>query len=79
MFKDALAFALDRPLSGGDLSKRESQVLSLLSRGLTNQQIGLTLDISPHTIKTHVDHIFNKLGVENRIQAAVWAAKNDFV
>ena len=61
------------------LSPREEQVLRLVSQGLTNLQIGRTLTLSPHTVKTHLDNILNKLGVSNRTQAAVWAAKHDLV
>lgn len=66
-----------RPPPGGRLSQREHQVLGLVSQGLTNPQIGRLLNVSPHTVKTHLDNILNKLGVNNRTQAAVWAAKND--
>ena len=65
------------PPPGGRLSQREHQVLVLVSQGLTNPQIGRLLNVSPHTVKTHLDNILNKLGVNNRTQAAVWAAKND--
>ena len=64
---------------GGYLSQRESQVLRLVSQGLTNQAIGQALKLSPNTIKTHLDNILNKLGAVNRTQAAVWAAKNNLV
>lgn len=64
---------------GGMLSQRETEVLCLASLGLTNHQIGMILEVSLHTVKTHMDNILNKLGLENRTQAAVWAAKNDLV
>lgn len=57
------------------LTGREIQVLKLLANGSTNAQISEILAISPHTVKSHVIHIFNKLGVSDRTQAAVWAAR----
>jgi len=53
-----------------DLSTREMEVLDALCRGRTNLQIAATLDISPFTVKNHVQRIFRKIGVSNRTQAA---------
>lgn len=61
------------------LSKRELEVLSMMAEGLTNPEISQALFISPHTVKSHVVHIFNKLGVNQRTQAVVWAARNRLV
>jgi len=57
-----------------DLTSREIEVLSLVATGLTNNDIASSLSISPHTVKSHVIHIFNKLGVSDRTQAAVRGA-----
>jgi DNA-binding CsgD family transcriptional regulator/ArsR family metal-binding transcriptional regulator len=62
-----------------DLTPRQTQVLRLLARGATNTTIASQLNISPHTVKSHVIHIFNKLGVSDRTSAAVWAAQNHVV
>ncbi len=62
-----------------DLTDREIQVLRLVAEGATNNEISETLFISPHTVKSHVIHIFNKLGVNDRTQAAVWAARHKLV
>ena len=51
------------------LTEREVQVLRLLSLGLSNQAVADQLVISHATVKTHIRHIFEKLGVENRIEA----------
>ncbi len=61
------------------LTKREIQVLIALGLGKTNTLIARELKISAHTVKSHVLHIFNKLGVNDRTQAAVWAARNGFL
>lgn len=61
------------------LSERELEVLRLLSTGLSNKEIAPLLFISESTVKTHVEHIIDKLGVSDRVQAAVWAARHDLL
>ena len=51
------------------LSERELEVLQLMARGASNQQIAQELVIVVDTVKRHVSHIFAKLGVNNRVQA----------
>lgn len=58
------------------LTKREIEVLAMVAEGATNREISVRLYISEHTVKTHVGHIFEKLNVNDRTQASVWAAKN---
>lgn len=53
------------------LTDREKQVLELIAQGDTNNEIGRHLFISPHTVKSHMINIFNKLNVSDRTQAAV--------
>ena len=53
------------------LSDRENDIIHFLRDGLTNKEIAIFLNISPNTVKSHVNSIFNKLGVQNRTQAAV--------
>ena len=60
---------LTPPSLTSPLSEREVQVLRLLSLGLSNQAVADQLYISLATVKTHIRHIFEKLGVENRIEA----------
>ena len=57
------------------LTPREREVLQLVARGQTNQEIGRDLTVSVSTVKTHVEHIIAKLGVSDRTQAAVLAAE----
>ena len=57
------------PLSHGPLTDRESEVLSLLAKGLANKQIAVALGISEHTVKFHVSSIYAKLNVTNRTEA----------
>lgn len=59
------------------LSPREKEVLSLLSQGMSNPEIGRALFISPVTVKVHVRHIFEKLGVRSRAAAALRGAQLD--
>ena len=61
------------------LSERELEVLCILTEGTSNNDIARMLNISPHTVKSHVIHIFNKLGVNDRTQAAVWAARHHLI
>jgi len=69
----------EKTLGQPPLTDREKEVLRLLSGGATNNHISETLRISPHTVKSHVIHIFNKLAVNDRTQAAVLAAKHDLI
>ncbi len=55
------------------LSRREMEVLGHLQQGLTNRQIADRLYISTNTINKHVQQVLRKLGVSNRVQAAVRA------
>ncbi len=55
------------------LTKREQEVLELLAHGLSNLQVGLSLSLSLSTIKGHVSHILEKLGLGNRAQLICWA------
>lgn len=65
--------------ASGELSKiltsREQEVVALVAEGLTNKEIARQLEISPATVKVHVERLIAKLGVADRTQAAVVATK----
>jgi DNA-binding NarL/FixJ family response regulator len=61
------------------LTKREREVLKQMAFGLTNREIALSLGISYETVKEHVQHILQKIGVSDRTQAAVWAVRQNLV
>lgn len=58
------------------LTKRELDVLRLISEGCSNKKISDELIISERTVKNHISHIFRKIDVEDRTQAAVFAIRN---
>jgi DNA-binding NarL/FixJ family response regulator len=62
-----------------NLSEREVEVLRLLAQGLGNAEIAEALVISPKTVKNHIAAILQKLQIDNRIQAAVYAVKSGIV
>lgn len=62
-----------------DLTERELDVLKLVTLGLTNKEIAKELTVTTHTIKAHVSSIYEKLSVNNRLQAAVYALIHELV
>ena len=68
-----------KPHFTNKLSKRESEVLTEMAKGKTNKEIAETLFVSEKTIKTHVSHIFSKLQVTDRTQAAIYAMQNNLL
>jgi len=67
------------PFPGGDLTRRELEVLSLLVKGLSNPEIAGKLSVSRSTIKSHVSSILSKLEVSNRGEAIALAIENNIV
>lgn len=73
----AARIVLDRQRGGGGaprpMSEREEQVLRLVAEGLPNKLIARRLGIAERTVKAHLTNIFQRLGVTDRTQAALWA------
>lgn len=70
----------DRPVAvpgGPSLSGREREVLDLVSRGLSNQEIAETLYVSINTVKTYIRTAYAKIGVTTRSQAVAWTLSHD--
>ena len=76
---------IEEAQTGGDeqrttpLSKREREILQRVADGATTRQVATDLGISPHTVKTHLERIFEKLGANDRAQAVAIAIRNGIV
>jgi DNA-binding NarL/FixJ family response regulator len=76
---DELSVAGDRDVSAETLTEREVEVLQLLAFGYTNRDIGKRLFISPDTVKTHLEHIYQKLGASDRTAAVAEAFRRRLI
>lgn len=83
---ETIADAASAPVSRGKeevipfgLTAREVEVLELLALGISNQEIADRLYLSPRTVHHHVSHIFNKMGVGNRVEAVRLAIEHGLV
>jgi DNA-binding NarL/FixJ family response regulator len=64
------------PAATAELTPRETEVLVLVRQGLANKQIARRLGISERTVKAHLTSAFQRIGVVDRTQAALWAERN---
>jgi two-component system NarL family response regulator len=66
-------------ISNPELSERELEVLRTMAQGMSNQEIGAALNIGESTVKSHVNRILSKLGVNDRTQAVIVSVKRGIV
>ncbi|HJP65480.1 MAG TPA: response regulator transcription factor [Actinomycetota bacterium] len=76
-FLDEVEHAERRPAT--PLSRRESEILQRVAYGATTKEVARELAISPHTVKTHLERIFEKLGANDRAQAVAIALRQGLV
>ena len=60
------------------LTNREKEIVNLIAVGHSNTEIADKLCISHHTVKTHINNLFKKIDVPNRLQATLWVLNNGF-
>lgn len=76
LIQERLAPPAVESASTGELSRRELEVLRLLTEGLGNAAIAERLGLGRGTVRNHLQSIFAKLGVHSRLQAAAYATKH---
>jgi DNA-binding NarL/FixJ family response regulator len=69
----------ESPSEQAPLSKREREILQKIANGATTKEVASDLGISPHTVKTHLERIFEKLGANDRAQAVAIAIRTGLV
>jgi DNA-binding NarL/FixJ family response regulator len=60
------------------LTDRESEVLALITQGLSNADVARLTYLSPNTVKSYIRTIYRKIGVASRTQAVLWGVRNGF-
>ncbi len=78
-FIEEVQFADKRQEGATPLSKREKEILQKVAYGATTKEVAHDLGISPHTVKTHLERIFEKLGANDRAQAVAIAIRSGLV
>lgn len=64
---------------GPPLSERETEILQLIAQGMSNKEIGRQLNLSPSTVKTHIEHLLGKLAANDRTEAAIKAYRQGLI
>ena len=67
-----------KPADSAKLTEREREILSLIAVGHSNKLIARELKITEGTVKVHVKHLLQKLGLASRVEAAIWAVRSSF-
>lgn len=78
-FPEAIAARIAEHESHSSLSPREVEILEMVAKGLTNKEIGQALQISPYTVRNHINHICAKLNVGDRTEAATMALQQGII
>jgi DNA-binding NarL/FixJ family response regulator len=71
--------AVEERVSGSDLTRRELEILRLMSEGLSNAELARMLWVTEQTVKFHLSNTYRKLGVSNRTEASRYAHLNDLM
>ena len=61
------------------LTDREVEILRLLAKGLSRREMAEQLFLSEHTVRHHLEHIYNKVGVSTRVAATLFAVEHDLL
>jgi DNA-binding NarL/FixJ family response regulator len=69
---------LDWPGRGEGLTDRESEVLALITQGMSNADVARLTFLSPNTVKSYIRSVYRKIGVSSRTQAVLWGIQNGF-
>jgi len=73
------ATGLDWPGRGEGLTDRESEVLALITQGLSNADVAAHTYLSPNTVKSYIRSAYGKIGVQSRTQAVLWGVEHGFL
>jgi DNA-binding NarL/FixJ family response regulator len=73
------AVGLDWPGRGEGLSDRESEILALITQGMSNADVARLTYLSPNTVKSYIRTIYRKIGVGSRTQAVLWGVEHGFI
>src|SRR3954464_189944 len=75
---DPSAPSLDGPVRGEGLTDRESEILALITQGMSNAEVAKLTYLSPNTVKSYIRAIYRKIGAASRTQAVLWGVRHGF-
>jgi DNA-binding NarL/FixJ family response regulator len=75
--KEAVKAAESEVIESVRMTARERQVIDLIAEGLSNKEIAARLEIAPHTVKSHVRNILEKLALHSRLQIAAYSNRQE--